>query len=154
MNGCKYIFELKFKLLKSTLNSFSKFSISIAAKSVLNILQSFDSLGKLEQAAQTLTVYHLGDDVDSDFIELHCRPSNGGIQVPTISYTAISIGIPLEVKINSALQYSSIITKGDFELDTYELWALDQLGNKIQQKRIPADLKSITEELKLLVYLN
>ncbi len=86
-----------------------------------------------------------------DHIKFEVRPSNGGTCAYVVSYIAPGSGIPLEVRLNAALGYTTIILKGDFLLPSYKPFISDPFGNLIQdQTLMTTDFSCVKAELARL----
>lgn len=88
------------------------------------------------------------DKQPQDFISLTLRPSFG-ISTYTLSYTRPDLGIPIELIINSFLNYSQIILKVQDNIKGYSQFNTDIYDNIIQNKVIlSSDLKLARKELE------
>ncbi len=87
-----------------------------------------------------------------DYVEVAFRPSNFGTSALTISYTAPYVeGIPLEIRINSSLNYSQIILKMRRKIEGYSIFERDLYGNMAQNKLIQsANWQDVIKEITKL----
>ena len=76
-------------------------------------------------------------------------------QAHTISYIVRDSGIPMELRVNYEIGYSTITVKLEEELAGYSLFAQDPSENMIQnKKREGTNLDLIREDLERLVELD
>ncbi len=71
---------------------------------------------------------------ESDFLSFTNRPSNLSTMAYTISYIRPGSGIPIELKINSSLNYSQVIIKTQELIEDYTPFSVDTFENIIQYK--------------------
>ena len=107
--------------------------IRIFALGFLKILekQEVKSASDLEKLlGKQLKVEHQAQD----FVAFDNRPSNLGTMAYTLSYIRQGVGIPIELKINSVLNYSQVILKSQKSLVGYSAFSVDPFENIIQNK--------------------
>ncbi len=78
---------------------------------------------------------------EQDSVVIGWRPSNHGTLALDVSYVIQNgpeeiIDIPLDVKINPELHYTTIILKSDFRIPSYDNFEHDSFGNFIQSKTL------------------
>lgn len=89
-----------------------------------------------------------------DFISFENRPSNLNTMAYTISYTKPGTGIPIELKINSSLNYSQIIIKAQEVIYSYLPFMIDTFENFIQNKVLDSsDILILKKEVVRLTQL-
>lgn len=98
---------------------------------------------------------HLGEKIPAlptqDYLEFSLGDSNEGTKAYRIEYVSQGIGTPLTLRINPDLNYARIILKAGEILPGYMLFAKDEFGNFVQDKRIAsAILKDSLKEIELL----
>jgi len=71
---------------------------------------------------------------EQDFVAFDNRTSNLGTMAYTLSYIRQGAGIPIELKINSVLNYSQVILKSQKSLVGYSAFSVDPFENIIQNK--------------------
>ena len=82
------------------------------------------------------------------------RFSNNGTTAQTISYAVDGTGIPLELKINPALNYTKIILKSEEQIPEYSPFMIDRFGNVMQDLKMPdvSMKKTLSELAKIAGY--
>jgi hypothetical protein len=98
------------------------------ARNLLGVLEKekIISVGDLERA---MGRKFLVNDGEGDFVSTEIRPSNFNTAALVVSYVRPGVGIPIEVRVNTALEYSTIIAKSCEELDGYEPFGRDNQNN-------------------------
>ncbi len=90
-----------------------------------------------------------------DFLSFEKRPSNLSTMAYTISYIKPESGIPIEIKINSELDYSQVIIKTQELIEGYTPFSVDPFENIIQNKLLRScDISLSIKELIALSKLN
>ncbi len=86
-----------------------------------------------------------------DYIEIILLPSKSSTVAYTINYIRPKRGVPIEVKINKSLNYSTIMLKCEEKIEGYEPFWLDPFRNMMQSKDIRStDFQDVLNELKKL----
>ena len=84
-------------------------------------------------------------------VGIELRPSNGGTMAYTLFYTERGAGIPIELRVNPNLGYSTLIVKSEKPIPGYELFGRDMYGNLQQQRRLQTtDFPTVRKELESL----
>ena len=111
---------------------FRREDISKYSKRILNLMdeQGINS-GKILE--DRIGIY-LMDNKGKIIIEL--RPSNSDTVAHTISYIDYNNGIPIELRVNYELCYSTIILKSDYLAEGFELFERDAFGNFMQYRKM------------------
>ena len=106
------------------------------------------------------------EKIDSDFSEiieinnvyndkLEFRLVKSSRNTNSIDYIRPEFGIPIMLKINKLLNYSTIILKTDEIIPGYYMFNIDLFGNIIQNKTFkPGSLEELKLELKILFIYN
>ena len=117
----------------------------------LSILEEegIDSLGDVEKAVGKK--FHFSGPLQ-EYIYIEERPSNLDSTAYTLGYTKVGLGIPLELKINTQLDYSQIIVKTFFPLQGYNPFMRDMYGNVAQSRFFQSkiNLSLLLQELERL----
>ncbi len=88
---------------------------------------------------------------ENNIVDFQKIPSNFGTMAYTVSYIRPKSGIPLELKINTELDYSQVILKAQTKLEQYKPFTRDGYGNIVQNRLfMPGNFNSAKEELKRL----
>ena len=129
----------------------SRTDLNQAVQSVLSFLAEYkiNSISDLERLAEQNLV--IGDSNQAHIYISNCV-SNLNTTAPTISYIIPAIGIVLDIKTNNSLGYCSLLTKGNFSINGYKIFAKDPSGNLIQQKKIySTEIQVLKSELSDLL---
>ncbi len=128
--------------------------LQFSAEKLLEIFER-NKISTVSDLEQVLDEKFIVDTHPSDFVMVELRPSNKGTFACTVSYIAPSYGIPIELKINSELNYSQIFIKTKDMVDGYILFeygAIDEFQNLRQYKRLETtDLTELIKEIKKLI---
>ena len=89
-------------------------------------------------------------DAKEGKIKLESRPSELDTWASTASYVIQGKGIPIEVRMNSRLEYSMVIVKTEKKIEGYNPFFYDPRGNIIQHKKTDFSWEKIREELLYL----
>ena len=126
---------------------FRREAIRKYSKRILNLMdeQGINSGKSLEDR---IGIYPM-DNKGKIIIEL--RPSNSDTVAHTISYIDYNNGIPIELRVNYELGYSTIILKSDYLVEGFELFERDAFGNFMQYRKIKeTEISEIRGELEKL----
>ncbi|MFC1666234.1 hypothetical protein ACFLZF_00810 [Nanoarchaeota archaeon] len=123
--------------------------INIVAENILSFLRDY-KIQKFEDYALFLNKGFIQDKQGKQ-ICFEMRPSCLKTFAHVLSYNVLEKGIVLELEGNLFLNYSKIITKGEFQIQRYESFAKDSRGQIIQSKLIKSsDFGLVTSELERL----
>jgi len=87
-----------------------------------------------------------------DYTKILLMPSKRGTRAYTISYIIEGEGVPVEIKVNNELGYSTIFVKADRLIPGFSLLGRDALNQIRQSKDLPyADLARLKRELESFV---
>ena len=127
---------------------FRKEEISEYSRRILNLMDE-QGINSRESFEERIGIYPMNDE---ERIIIELRPSNSGIVTHTISYIDHKNGIPIELRVNYELGYSTILLKTDHLSDGFELFGDDAFGNFMQYKKIEeTDIPKIRKKLEKLV---
>ena len=120
------------------------------ARALLDFLDN-NKISSLKDLEQYLGKTFPLSERNRRWIEISLMPSNLGTEAYTISFIWSGIGIPLETRINSELNYAQVIVKAKEIFGDYMPFAVDKNGNVAQYKYLQsADVYSVKEELRRL----
>lgn len=111
---------------------FTKNDIRRIVNSMLNLFKEkkIESLNGIEKIVdQTFPV-----KTENEKINVLLRHSGYGTKTLTINYEVAGRGIPLEIKINKEIGYSTIVVKGNFHIPKYDEFCRDVFDNIMQIK--------------------
>ncbi len=124
--------------------------LSMMSKRLLRTLDRAEIRNTLD-LRNNIGVKHKVSDDEREFVAVTFRPSNRDTLTYTISYIVPDLGIPLEAKINTVLDYTKIILKAEAELPGYLTFSRDIFGNLQQIKDLhTAGLDIVQRELESL----
>lgn len=125
----------------------SKQDLELRAHRLLKLLEDegIDSIEDLEDKVLKNLRVKISLTEEISFI---LSPSNNNTSAYTISYGVDNVGTPLEIKMNSALNYTKIILKSIHHFRGYSPFHMDLYNNIMQQITIPhTNLSKIKEKI-------
>lgn len=128
------------KITKEDIQGASRALLEVLAKGISDIKGLERLMGR------TLPGRSAGDEI---FFQM-C-PSNGATDAYGISYVSNGKGMPVEIKVNPQMGYTSFIVKSDCEWSGYEPFVTDDSNNIAQQKKFgTTDIAGVRRELESL----
>ena len=120
------------------MTSISKQDLGIIVDTFLETL-SRENISTLARVLDAVGRKYLVSDDSNDRVEIQLRPSEPGTNALTISYSSSRTGIPVEIKLNSCLNYARIIFKCSEEIRGYDVFAFDDFDNRTHSYMIKGD---------------
>ena len=112
---------------------FTRPRIGQIATSILDMLAQYEIVD-YKSLESCIGIEHVVDNEAGEKIVIQLRPSNMDTQAVAITYLLPDGAMPIEARLNSALEYSRIIMKLDTELPGYNTFYKDNAGNYTQDR--------------------